>query len=1322
VRLTVIGRDVVVTRWRPSATIADLLHAVGEPTGPVVVDGGPVESRCLLDAAGLRQGTRIERVAPAGPAASWPEAVAAPVASVHVTGGLDAGRTVALAPGVHRIGGAVVQVGADGAVAVVGTGATVVAPAGRHDRGDDHDRVRLGGPPDAGGTWAFQRAVAPPPVVAAPIDVPVAPVGEAGGAGGTGIAVATSVASAVGVVAITGELRYALVAAIGPLALLGAAGWRRRRRRRTDRAARAGHRAAVVAFDEAVAVARAAERRRRQERAPGPVEVVRRAAGPSARLWAHPLAPGEPLDLRLGSGDVPWTPPTVGSIEGRPPGLPDAPVLADLAAGATHALLGAVEATEAAARALVCQAAVLHPPSELAIEVPGGARWRWASWLPHAAARNVPTSPGRRRLVVVDRHGPEPPTSCRTGPADTTLLLADGGPGVPAACATVLRIGPDGRAELTLAGGPAQPLLADGIGVDIADAVARRLACLRDPALADGTDLPSSARLLPLLGLDRPDAAGVAARWSAGAGRLRVPIGVGAGGEAVLLDLDADGPHALVGGTTGAGKSELLRTLVASAAATADPDELTFVLVDFKGGAAFDACASLPHVTGAVTDLDPALAERALRSLDAELRHREQVLRSAGAPDRAAYVAAGSPAGALPRLVVVVDEFAALKAELPGFVAALVAVAQRGRSLGLHLVLATQRPGGAVTDDIRSNVGIRMALRVEAASDSVDVVGAEDAAGIERTRPGRAVARLGPGPLVPFQAARCSAPPARAGSAPVEVVPADAGDADRCPGADAPAVAPHGPTELDLLVTAVRAAWAVTGRPPPRRPWLPPLPTALALERLRDAGPPSPGAPLGEHVVVGVADDPDGQRQVATAWRPADGHLLVVGALGAGTTTALATACLAATWTASPERCHLHVADLGGGDLGPLAGLPHCAGVVGASEPERLARLVRTLVAEAGRRAGSGAGPSPPAIVLAVDGYPALEAAVRDEGGDDLVDALRRLLARGPQVGIHAVLAADRPGGFPAAVAATATRRLVLPLADPAEAAALGVDGRLLRGAGAGRAVLAGAGLLVQVARAAGSLAPAVAAVAARHRPPARPPDPILVLPALVPVEDVLGPGPMPGGSRRQGAPWRLPVGLAEHDLAPASLVLTAGTGALVAGAARTGRSAALAAVIAAARATDPAVGIAVVADRRGWLAGAADRLGCCTLEPQALGGLGPLLDGRSRLLVVVDDAEGVDDPDGHLEAAAAGHRDGVVVVAAARPDGLRAAYGHWTRAVRRHRIGLLLRPVPELDGELLGARLPRRPVVAMAPGRGYLVHGDDVALVQVAATPAMPR
>ena len=298
-----------------------------------------------------------------------------------------------------------------------------------------------------------------------------------------------------------------------------------------------------------------------------------------------------------------------------------------------------------------------------------------------------------------------------------------------------------------------------------ADRVARSIAPIRDVS-GDEEDagLPGTCRLLDVLGAEPPAAEAIAAGWRASGRSTRAVIGACYDGP-FGVDLCKDGPHALIAGTTGAGKSELLQTLIASLALVNRPDAMTFVLVDYKGGSAFKDCAHLPHVTGMVTDLDAHLTQRALTSLSAELTRRERILAAAGAKDIEDYTALldreahgpGQAAGRpepLPRLVIVIDEFASLARDLPDFVAGLVGIAQRGRSLGLHLILATQRPSGVVSADIRANTNLRIALRMTDAAESADVIDAPDAAHISRATPGRGYVRLGHASLVPFQAGR----------------------------------------------------------------------------------------------------------------------------------------------------------------------------------------------------------------------------------------------------------------------------------------------------------------------------------------------------------------------------------------------------------------------------------------------------------------------------------------------------------------------------------------------------------------------------------------
>ncbi|MDH3295575.1 MAG: FtsK/SpoIIIE domain-containing protein, partial [Acidimicrobiia bacterium] len=367
------------------------------------------------------------------------------------------------------------------------------------------------------------------------------------------------------------------------------------------------------------------------------------------------------------------------------------------------------------------------------------------------------------------------------------------------------------------------------------------------------------------------------ARWAADPRGLRATIGVGEAGP-VTVDLQADGPHALVAGTTGAGKSEFLQTLIADLASNHSPADLNFILIDYKGGSAFRQCERLPHTVGFVTDLDEHLAERALTSLRAELRHRERMLAEAGVSDlkalQAKYRHSVNADLVMPSLVIVIDEFAALKSEVPAFVDGLIDVAQRGRSMGVHMILATQKPGGVITPQIDANTNIRVALRVANESDSRELIGVVDAATIATDRPGRALLKIGGGSQpIEFQSAYVggrSVGPTKVepGLAPFEY---RAGRSrirtaalDRPP-AVSTASDPEN-TDLRALVDTACRVWGAEPRRPLRRPWLPPLPEQIALPDIVDAAWPaggqgrgpngSPLTPGGLRVALGVADHP----------------------------------------------------------------------------------------------------------------------------------------------------------------------------------------------------------------------------------------------------------------------------------------------------------------------------------------------------------------------------------------------------------------------------------------------------------------------------------
>lgn len=333
---------------------------------------------------------------------------------------------------------------------------------------------------------------------------------------------------------------------------------------------------------------------------------------------------------------------------------------------------------------------------------------------------------------------------------------------------------PEFRAAVVPVGVGAHNANLDALSPELAEELVVGLGAHLLSTGAGASRLPSSAPLVDALsslglgagmGVGASLNTGIGAQWGTNSpGALTVPVGIGEDGSALWLDLVAQGPHMLVAGTTGSGKSEFLQSLVFGAAARYSPVELHLVLVDYKGGAGLGAAAQLPHTISLVTDLDPSESGRALVGLRKELQRRERLF-AEHSITRIEDYNRRLGLGSLARLLIVVDEFRALADDQPDFIPSLVRLAAQGRSLGIHLVLATQRPSGAITPDMRANITLRACLRVADEADSLDVLGVPDGAAIPASLPGRVLVRVGSEPLIRAQSFLCGAPPR--GSAPL---------------------------------------------------------------------------------------------------------------------------------------------------------------------------------------------------------------------------------------------------------------------------------------------------------------------------------------------------------------------------------------------------------------------------------------------------------------------------------------------------------------------------------------------------------------------------
>jgi S-DNA-T family DNA segregation ATPase FtsK/SpoIIIE len=853
-------------------------------------------------------------------------------------------------------------------------------------------------------------------------------------------------------------------------------------------------------------------------------------------------------------------------------------------------------------------------------------------------------------------------------------------------------------------------VVVDRLPRSVAAQFARDLAAL-SAAISDES-LPRRVRLLDLpgAGLRLGEDGAATGSWSRSRDRLVATVGRTAEGP-VEIDLCRQGPHALVAGTTGSGKSELLQTLIAGLALNHPPDRCSFLLVDYKGGAAFAEAAALPHTVGLVTDLDGQTTARALRSLGAELTRREAIL----AMHRVSDIAALPDEVDLARLVIVVDEFATLADELPSFVPGLVSIAQRGRSLGVHLVLATQRPGGVVSPEIRANCTLRICLRTTDETDSRDVLGTTDAAFLPVDLPGRAYLRVGSGAPVALQVARVASSASR--------VP-DPGPEIRRWAWPYRAVAPPGPaasgqeTDLALLCRAVARRTETDGVTSPHRPWRPPLAERIPAESLdepADRNPRAsddvdhaspPGARRSTRLRIGLVDRPDGQTQEPLELDLADGGTwLAVGGPRSGRTTLLRSVLSESVRRLGPADLHVHVLEAGSGALGAeAAALPHTGTTVGGGDGLRTVRLVDRLAQEvAARRAAATPGAGRPLILLLVDGAEAICTVLDDADPGRGSAHLLRLARDGAAVGRTCILTADRavPGGRLAAVAG---QRLVLPLPDRADYAVAGVPARAVPGhRPPGRALLGEEALECQLAlprplehRAADEWFPLPLRIADL------PSGPLLDVPHGLRSRVLPAPG-TPGS-------LPLPIGLGGDagDVLEVDLLRTGGL--LVTGPPGSGRSTALDAFSAHLQ----AVGVAVL--RLGTApAGPSVDTDLVWLDPVDGTGMAAWvaeLAGRPGVVVADDVGAPAEFPAlGRLPAL--GSRGGVALLAAAAPGQLSGHYQGAVASLRRGRSGLLLCPGPG-DAELLAIRLPRTPL-PVRPGSGWLITGVGMERVQVA-------
>jgi S-DNA-T family DNA segregation ATPase FtsK/SpoIIIE len=831
----------------------------------------------------------------------------------------------------------------------------------------------------------------------------------------------------------------------------------------------------------------------------------------------------------------------------------DLPAALALPAFGRLSLAGRRDAARGLVRAMIAQLASFHSPDDLLIAVCAAGRaaaeWDWVKWLPHALSPDAVDAVGQVRLVADDLldlealFGDVLTSRPRFSPASGStavdvphvVVVVDGGQvPVDAQLATSLvrgvtvvdlddAFGADtspGAAQLQLRDGslmlvrrdaargdvPTALGKADAMTVGQAESLARRMSAMRlsttggqaEDALAIDLTLPE------LLRIGDPRAVEPEVTWRPRAprDRLRVPIGVGSDGQPVELDIKESaqggmGPHGLVIGATGSGKSELLRTLVLGLALTHSSEQLNFVLVDFKGGATFASMDALPHTSAVITNLEDELilVDRMKDAVHGELVRRQEALRDAGnyasVRDYERAREQGAGLEPMPSLFIVVDEFSELLSAKPDFIDLFVMIGRLGRSLGVHLLLASQRLEEGKLRGLDTHLSYRIGLRTFSAIESRVVLGVPDAYELPAA-PGNGYLKEATEGLVRFKAAYVSgayiagggAGPDRGETVRGHVLPYQLGyvaPRDDVPAAESQrravaaevaadvarvgAVSAAGPDEsmLDVLVGRLHGAGV-----PARRIWLPPLAEPPSLDQLL---PPLKETDLGLRPLespgtttavvpslatpVGLVDRPFDQRRDPHWIDLASSHFVVVGRPQSGKSTVLRTLIAGMALTHTPEQAQFYCLDFGGGTLSGLADLPHVGSVASRLEPERLRRTVaeinallaarermftenridsmtsyrRMLAAGTAPRDGFGD------VFLVVDGWGTLR-----QDHETLETAITQIAARGLGYGVHVVLSIQRWMDLRPALRDLISSRLELRLGDPSESE---VDRRL---------------------------------------------------------------------------------------------------------------------------------------------------------------------------------------------------------------------------------------------------------------------------------------
>ena len=592
------------------------------------------------------------------------------------------------------------------------------------------------------------------------------------------------------------------------------------------------------------------------------------------------------------------------------------------------------------------------------------------------------------------------------------------------------------------------------------EAISRGLAPLKHIQQLKSS-IPDSVTFLEMYQAETFNDLKVLSRWESHAPyqSLAVPIGLRGKDDLVYLNLHekAHGPHGLIAGTTGSGKSETIQSYILSLAVNFHPHDVAFLLIDYKGGGMANLFKDLPHLLGTITNLDGAQSMRALASINAEIHRRERLFGQYGVNHINQYqkkFKLGEATEPLPHLFLISDEFAELKVNQPDFIKELVSIARVGRSLGVHLILATQKPSGVVDDQIWSNSRFKLALKVADRGDSMEMLRTADAAEITQT--GRAYLQVGNNEVYElFQTAWSGADyqPEKdqlgiedhtiylineLGQ--YEVLNQDLS------GLDMAEEIKEVPTELDVIVQEINHLHQQEGIAAVAQPWLPPLKERITLDELDKVVPIDAWQKrTAPSVLIGVADIPQAQKQeTVTIDLSKDGNILLYGSPGTGKTTFLQTAAMDLARKQSPENLTMYLLDFGTNGLAPLSQLPHVADSLLLDQTEKIQKFIRIINRELDRRKkllsehGVGTialyrevtGKQEPTMVILMDSYESM----KDEPYEtDLFKLFMRISREGLSIGVHLIITASRQNNLRAQLYSNFKHQLTLPQNDISE-------------------------------------------------------------------------------------------------------------------------------------------------------------------------------------------------------------------------------------------------------------------------------------------------